>query len=85
MKKCRNDKYIQPCFDGFVFKDKKVPQKFGGDYLKNSNPKAARPVSTKCAMHVTLRSKIALGGWALCGEGLEERLPVLHDRGHFMR
>lgn len=38
---------------------------FGGSLLKNSNAKSARPLSTKHAMHVVLRSSKAKGDWSL--------------------
>jgi REP element-mobilizing transposase RayT len=63
-------KYFQPSLDSSIFKE--TPKYFGGEYLKNSNPKKARPVTTKNAMHVVLRSKLANNtGWSLC---------VSHDR-----
>jgi REP element-mobilizing transposase RayT len=55
--KKNNKKYIQPVLDSSLFKD--TPKHFGGSYLKNSNPRTARPISTKNAMHVVLRSFIA--------------------------
>jgi len=38
---------------------------FGGSLLKNSHAKTARPLSTKHAMHVVLRSSLAKGEWSL--------------------
>lgn len=38
---------------------------FGGALLKNSNAKSKRPLSTKHAMHVVLRSSLARGEWSL--------------------
>lgn len=38
---------------------------FGGCLLKKSNAKTARPLSTKKAMHVVLRSSRATGEWSL--------------------
>lgn len=38
---------------------------FGGSLLKKSNAKTARPLSTKKAMHVVLRSSRATGEWSL--------------------
>ncbi|MEQ1664934.1 MAG: hypothetical protein ABL927_06115, partial [Bdellovibrionales bacterium] len=38
---------------------------FGGAYLKKSNPKKARPISTKRSMHLVLRSSRATGGRSL--------------------
>ncbi len=43
----------------------KSPKNFGGAYLKNSNPKEKRPVSTKKAMHLVLRSTLAKGPQSL--------------------
>jgi len=39
----------------------KSQKHFGGAYLKNSNPKEKRPISTKKAMHLVLRSTLATG------------------------
>jgi REP element-mobilizing transposase RayT len=38
---------------------------FGGSLLKKGNAKTARPLSTKQAMHVVLRSSQATGEWSL--------------------
>lgn len=38
---------------------------FGGSLLGKSHPKTARPLSTKQAMHVVLRSSLAVGKWSL--------------------
>lgn len=38
---------------------------FGGALLKNSNAKTKRPLSTKHALHVVLRSSLARGEWSL--------------------
>jgi REP element-mobilizing transposase RayT len=38
---------------------KKAPAEFGGELLKKSHAKCARPISTKCALHVVLRSTLA--------------------------
>src|SRR5471030_2165101 len=46
-------------FEIFVGKNIKH---FGGVYLKNSNPKEKRPISTKRSMHLVLRSSMAKGG-----------------------
>jgi len=43
---------------------KKMHQ-FGGSLLKKSNAKTKRPLSTKHAMHVVLRSSKAKGEWSL--------------------
>jgi REP element-mobilizing transposase RayT len=57
--------YFQPSLDSSIFKE--TPKYFGGENLKNSNPKTARPVTTKNAMHVVLRSKLANNtGWSFC-------------------
>ena len=47
----------QLLLDNKMFKNSKLF--FGGEYLKNSNPKTARPISVKNAMHVVLRSSHA--------------------------
>jgi REP element-mobilizing transposase RayT len=46
---------------GFEILDKKSVKHFGGAYLKNSNPKEKRPISTKRAMHLVVRSSMAKG------------------------
>jgi REP element-mobilizing transposase RayT len=38
---------------------------FGGSLLKKSNAKTARPISTKHAMHIVLKSSLAKGEWSL--------------------
>lgn len=43
----------------------KSQKHFGGAYLKNSNPKEKRPISTKKAMHLVLRSSMAKGPLSL--------------------
>jgi len=43
----------------------KKMRQFGGSLLKQSNAKTARPLSTKHAMHVVLRSSQAKGEWSL--------------------
>jgi REP element-mobilizing transposase RayT len=55
----------QLSLDGSMFRD--APKEFGGASLKNSHPKTARPVTTKKAMHVVLRSRIANNAWVLAG------------------
>lgn len=39
----------------------KIQKEFGGAHLKRSHAKKARPISTKMAMHLTLRSSKAKG------------------------
>src|SRR4051812_40771055 len=46
---------------GFDILHKKSLKYFGGAYLKNSNPKEKRPISTKKAMHLVVRSTRAKG------------------------
>jgi REP element-mobilizing transposase RayT len=43
-----------------LLKDK-IPRQFGGARLK-SNPKISRPLSTKLAIHLVLKSELARGG-----------------------
>jgi REP element-mobilizing transposase RayT len=50
---------------GFVILDKKSAKHFGGAHLKNSNPKEKRPISTKKAMHLVVRSSMAKGPLSL--------------------
>jgi REP element-mobilizing transposase RayT len=42
-------------------------KEFGGSLLKKSNAKVARPVSTKHAMHIVLRSDMAKGVYSMLG------------------
>src|SRR5258708_236562 len=46
---------------GFEIFNSKTSKYFGGAYLKNSNPKEKRPISTTKSMHVVLRSSMAKG------------------------
>jgi REP element-mobilizing transposase RayT len=46
---------------GFDILNKAGMKHFGGDYLKNSNAKEKRPISTKKAMHLVVRSTMAKG------------------------
>jgi len=50
---------------GFQILNKKNINFFGGAYLKNSNPKTARPISHKRSMHLVLRSSYAKGEYSL--------------------
>ena len=49
----------------FKHKDLKPKFEFGGALLGNSNPKTARNISTKHALHVVLRSDVAKGPLSL--------------------
>jgi REP element-mobilizing transposase RayT len=46
---------------GFEILEGKIPKYFGGAYLKNSNAKTKRPVTTKRSMHLVLRALVAKG------------------------
>ena len=46
---------------GFEILDRKSAKYFGGAFLKNSNPKVKRPISTKRSMHLVMRSTRATG------------------------
>jgi REP element-mobilizing transposase RayT len=46
---------------GFDILNKKSVKHFGGAYLKNSNAKEKRPITTKRAMHLVVRSTLAKG------------------------
>jgi REP element-mobilizing transposase RayT len=46
---------------GFEILEIKGVKYFGGAYLKNSNPKEKRPISTKRSMHLVMRSSHAKG------------------------
>jgi REP element-mobilizing transposase RayT len=56
------DSAAQPALPGLEFKKQIV---FGGSLLKNSHAKVARPLSSKQALHVVLRSDIAQGPTSL--------------------
>lgn len=43
----------------------RIMKQFGGTLLKKSHAKIARPISTKHAMHVVLRSSQARGEWSM--------------------
>ena len=58
--------------DAKIFKP--TPLFFGGEYLKNSNPKTARPVSTKDPMHIVLRSGIAKGKLSFLSQGRSSKI-----------
>ncbi|WP_413559721.1 hypothetical protein [Bdellovibrio sp. HCB209] len=47
----------------------RIHKQFGGALLKRSHAKTARPISTKHAMHVVLRSSQAKGNWSLRNSG----------------
>jgi len=55
-------RYKQASLNASIFKD--PPKEFGGDLLKNSNPKIKRPLTTKKAIHVVMRSNIAKYEWS---------------------
>ena len=57
-----NSRAIQKSFLGNGFKPK---LEFGGSLNKKSNPKTARMISTKHAMHLVLRSDLAKGSRSL--------------------
>jgi REP element-mobilizing transposase RayT len=50
---------------GFQILETKNVKHFGGDYLGKSNPKKKRPLSTKKAMHLVMRSSLAKGAYSL--------------------
>ena len=50
---------------GFEFLENKGAKYFGGAYLKNSNPKLKRPITTQRSMHLVLRSSMARGELSL--------------------
>jgi putative transposase len=55
----------------------KFRSEFGGDLLKASNPKVARPMSTREAMHIVLRSSIAKGKFTMLDETRAKRIDRL--------
>jgi hypothetical protein len=50
---------------GFQILESKSAKFFGGAYLGNSNPKTARPISTKRSMHLVIRASMAKGNLSL--------------------
>ena len=52
-------------------------QQFGGPLLNKSNAKTARPLSTKHAMHLVLRSSLAKGAWSLKSPKNQKRVQEL--------
>jgi REP element-mobilizing transposase RayT len=56
------DSVAQPALPGLEFKTQIA---FGGSLLKNSHAKVARPLSSKQALHVVLRSDVAKGPYSL--------------------
>lgn len=50
---------------GFKILEIKTTKHFGGEHLGNSNPKEKRPLSTKKAMHLVIRSSLAKGAHSL--------------------
>ena len=59
-------------FNGKLFKD--VSPVFGGELLKKSHAKTKRPVTTKSAMHVTLRSSMAVNERSFLYKGKTDRI-----------
>jgi REP element-mobilizing transposase RayT len=55
----------------------KLKSDFGGDLLKASNPKVARPVSTRDAMHIVLRSSLAKGKYSMLEKSRADRIDKL--------
>jgi hypothetical protein len=49
---------------GFEILEAKNMKFFGGSHLKNSNPKTARPISTKRSMHLVMHSSKAKGSYS---------------------
>lgn len=52
-------------------------QQFGGPLLQKSNAKTARPLSTKHAMHLVLRSSLAHGAWSFKSPKNQKRIHEL--------
>ena len=63
----------KPKQSSFQGQDFKPQYEFGGALNKNSNPKIARSIITKHAMHVVLRSKMARGPFSLLKKADEIR------------
>lgn len=74
----------QPSFFDQVPKRGRKPQKprnhFGGMYLKNYNPKSKRPMDSKKALHVVLRSTKAIGARSFKCDQNEQGIWDIIDR-----
>lgn len=70
VKKTRGRKNQQLLLDQ-SFKIKKI---FGGSLLKKSHAKIARPISTKEAMHIVLRSSLAKGKYSMLEKNRARRI-----------
>jgi putative transposase len=55
----------------------KVKSEFGGDLLKSANARTARPISTKEAMHVVLRSSLAKGKYSMLEKSRADHIDKL--------
>lgn len=58
----------------FLSKSFKIKREFGGSLLNKSNAKTARPVSTKEAMHIVLKSSFAKGKHSMLGKNRTARI-----------
>ncbi|MDZ4660017.1 MAG: transposase [Pseudomonadota bacterium] len=57
----------------------KFKRYFGGTLLKNSNAKTARPISTKEAMHIVMRSSLAKGKHSMLQKNLAHKIRMTID------
>lgn len=68
---------------GFEILERKSVAYFGGAYLKNSNPKEKRPISTKRSMHLVMRSLVAKGSKSLLRRDQDIREIISFQAKHF--
>ena len=58
----------------FLAQSFKIRKDFGGSLLKKSNAKTARPISTKEAMHIVLRSSMAHGKYSMLNQNRAKKI-----------
>jgi len=58
----------------------KIKKEFGGSLLRKSNAKTARPISTKEAMHIVLRSSLAKGQYSMLRKGTAQQIRHTVDK-----
>src|SRR3990167_6268083 len=68
---------------GFEILEMKSVKHFGGAYLKNSHAKTKRPITTKRAMHLVLRSLLAKGALSLLRKDKEIREIIIEQGERF--
>jgi len=75
-KKIRYRKNQQMLFD----RSFEIRKDFGGSLLRKSNAKTARPISTKEAMHIVLRSSFARGQYSMLRKNIAQQIRKVIDR-----